>query len=182
MTLHPKDEKISNNAWSHSVKLITAASKFLTLLSSEASIVQLIKIKSMFLGLFNKYGCGNCPMICFWSFINRMEIELRQTSTITLRLADLITTPKIYLGRVCQEVQSVNIGKAKSNPGWGVSIPCTYNLARCPVSGLVIVAQKVHRFNLISEKPNLKLNSLLIPFKSWVITSAYLNPENLKKI
>ena len=44
----------------------------------------------------------------------------------TLKLANLITMPKIYLGHMCQEVQTDKIGKANSNHGWGVSIPFTY--------------------------------------------------------
>ena len=124
--------------------------------------------------------CGNCPLICFWSFISRMEFELRQTSTITLRLANLITTHKIYLGCVCQEVQTDNIGKANCNHGWGVSIPCTYNIAGCPVSSLLWPKRSTTSI-LTQENLTLKLNILIIPLKNWFITSAYLNPENLKK-
>ena len=86
-----------------------------------------------------------------------MEIELRQTSTITVRLTNLITKPKIYLGRVFQGVQTDNIGKANSHYGLSVSIPCTYNIAGCPVTGIVVVAQKVHYFNLNPRKPNLEV-------------------------
>ena len=95
-----------------------------------------------------------------------MEFELRQILTTTLKLEDLITTPKIYLGGVCQKVQTDNIGKANSNHGWGVSIPCTYDIARCPFSGIFIVARKVHYFNLNLGKPNLEVDILIIPFKS----------------
>ena len=77
--------------------------------------------------------CGNCPLVHVWSFISRMEFELRQTLTITLKLANLITMPKIYLGSVCQEVQTDNNGKANRNLDWGVSTFLYLQHSRIPL-------------------------------------------------
>ena len=79
---------------------------------------------------------------------SRMEVELRQTLTITIRLANLTTTPKFTLAARVSRFKTYNEGKANSNLGWDISILCTYNIAGCPFSKIVIVVQKVHHFNL----------------------------------
>ena len=103
--------------------------------------------------------------ICLWKLSTDSLLVVHQVGRklnlgrlhITIRLADLNNYAQIYLDRMCQEVLTDNKGKANSNPGWGVSIPCTYNIAGCPVSGIVDMSLKVHHFNLNPRKPNLEV-------------------------
>ena len=46
---------------------------------------------------------------------------------------------------------------ANESPSLQYRLPYTYNIAGCPFSGIIVVAQKVHFFNLNPRQPNLKL-------------------------
>ena len=74
-------------------------------------------------------------------------------------MADLITKSKIYLDRVYQEVRDWQKWESRQLAWLGRKyFPTTYYIARCPVSGIVVVAQtKVTESTLTLRNRPLKL-------------------------